>query len=501
MLTTSVLTMPWTPTPTDGLGHTDTLRSQLETEESISSLLTEHLSSTSSPLLQREQHQAFLARLLRAPLPKAFTGLDASRPWLVYWAVHSLALLDAQLDPASCKRVVETLKACQNPDGGFGGGPGQVSHLAPSYAAVCALVYAGEEGWKAIDRPGMYRFLLSVKQPDGSFIMHQGGEVDVRGCYCALTIATLLNLLTPTLAASTPGFIASCQTYEGGLASSAHPFPSSPLSAPLGEAHGGYAFCAAASWAFLLPFTSPSSPSLLPSTSSTVSKSLDLGALLRWSTSLQATPIEGGGFRGRTNKLVDGCYSWWNGGLVPVVGGLLAEAAGGLCSSSEEDQEGGELFDRSALQQYVVLVAQQPSGGLRDKPGKPADAYHTCYNLSGAASAQHHPSSPSAGGGAYSVKRQRRERETYGGAAVIEEEGGEEVVRILGEGETEEEAERRMREVWSRTWAWGAEGGEGKLVYGGQENELIPTHPLFNVCTADARRAMAFFYGQPAPSS
>jgi hypothetical protein len=30
------------------------------------------------------------------------------------------------------------------------------------------------------NRPGMYRFLLSVKQQDGSFIMHKGGDLDVR---------------------------------------------------------------------------------------------------------------------------------------------------------------------------------------------------------------------------------------------------------------------------------------------------------------------------------
>lgn len=29
-------------------------------------------------------------------------------------------------------------------------------------------------------RRGMYNFLMSVKQADGSFIMHKGGEVDVR---------------------------------------------------------------------------------------------------------------------------------------------------------------------------------------------------------------------------------------------------------------------------------------------------------------------------------
>jgi protein farnesyltransferase subunit beta len=31
----------------------------------------------------------------------------------------------------------------------------------------------------------------------------------------------------------------------------------------------------------------------------------------------------------------------------------------------------------------------QPRGGLRDKPGKGADYYHTCYCLSGLSSAQH----------------------------------------------------------------------------------------------------------------
>lgn len=41
----------------------------------------------------------------------------------------------------------------------------------------------------------------------------------------------------------------------------------------------------------------------------------------------------------------------------------------------------------ASLRQYVSLVAQAPGGGLRDKPGKSPDAYHTCYNLSGASSA------------------------------------------------------------------------------------------------------------------
>jgi protein farnesyltransferase subunit beta len=42
-----------------------------------------------------------------------------------------------------------------------------------------------------------------------------------------------------------------------------------------------------------------------------------------------------------------------------------------------------------ALQEYVLLCCQSPAGGLRDKPSKGRDFYHTCYCLSGLSSAQH----------------------------------------------------------------------------------------------------------------
>lgn len=50
-----------------------------------------------------------------------------------------------------------------------------------------------------------------------------------------------------------------------------------------------------------------------------------------------------------------------------------------------------------ALQGFVLVSSQQQTGGLRDKPGKPADAYHTLYNLSGLSSAQHHVHRPADG--------------------------------------------------------------------------------------------------------
>ena len=63
----------------------------------------------------------------------------------------------------------------------------------------------------------------------------------------------------------------------------------------------------------------------------------------------------------------------------------------------EQQQEQGKsqqqqvpLFNVRASELWV-LKACQTSGGLRDKPGKAADYYHTCYCLSGLAAAQHLP--------------------------------------------------------------------------------------------------------------
>lgn len=53
-------------------------------------------------------------------------------------------------------RVIATFTPMQNPTGGFGGGHGQMSHSASSYAAVLTLaMVGGEEAYRLIDRRGM----------------------------------------------------------------------------------------------------------------------------------------------------------------------------------------------------------------------------------------------------------------------------------------------------------------------------------------------------------
>ena len=39
-------------------------------------------------------------------------------------------------------------------------------------------------------RDKVLRFLLRMKQPEGGFAMHEGGEIDVRGCYTAISVSS-----------------------------------------------------------------------------------------------------------------------------------------------------------------------------------------------------------------------------------------------------------------------------------------------------------------------
>lgn len=79
------------------------------------------------------------------------------------------------------------------------------------------------------------------------------------------------------------------QSYEGGIGGE-----------PGNEAHGGYTYCGLAALCLL-----------------DRCQALDIPSLESWVAALQA-PFEGG-YAGRTNKLVDGCYSFWQGAVLPLL--------------------------------------------------------------------------------------------------------------------------------------------------------------------------------------
>lgn len=306
------------------------------------------------PLLTRQKHISLLKKSL-TNLSETYECLDSSRPWLCYWNLHSLQILGERLEDDMYTKITGFLGKCQAPGGGFGGGPGQYPHLAPTYAAVSALCTIGtQEAYNIIDRKGLQSFLTSLRTEDGAFSMHVDGEADIRGIYCALAVARLTNVYTPQMFKGAETWIARCQTWEGGFGG-----------CPGMEAHGGYAYCGLAALVLLGK-----------------TNLCHLKSLLRWIVNRQMQ-LEGG-FQGRTNKLVDGCYSFWQGGAFPLIHAILSKE-GNVFNSNYW------LFDQKALQEYLLICCQHPYGGLLDKPEKCRDIYHTCYALSGLSVAQNSP--------------------------------------------------------------------------------------------------------------
>ncbi|MBA0614657.1 hypothetical protein Godav_014923 [Gossypium davidsonii] len=308
--------------------------------------------------LQRENHVEYLTKGLTG-LGPSFCVLDANRPWICYWILHSIALLDEFVDPELEDNTIDFLSRCQSflgswlhinlvlpvgaagaqahcalanygPNGGYAGGPGQASkildmiivkllptifcmltviigdglfsndsylyetfyfavwvssyrlssciafqlymrelnefnlifqmpHLATTYAAVNSLVTLGGDkalssinrwsGYAIIEfevfigsyltevcnflqRKTIHVFAANERCQWGIQVMHDGGEIDVRACYTAISVASLLNILDDELVQNVGNYILSCQTYEGGISGE-----------PGSEAHGGYTFC------------------------------------------------------------------------------------------------------------------------------------------------------------------------------------------------------------------------------------------------------------------
>ena len=195
--------------------------------------------------------------------------------------------------------------------------------------------------------------------------MAVNGEKDVRGAYCSMTIHTLLHLplaLPPSSPARAAGletftsnlgsWFTRCQTYEGGLGG-----------APDNEAHGAYAFCVLACLC------------LIDDPKNSLPQYLNTNTLTRWLVDRQGGPE--GGLSGRTNKLVDACYSHWVGGCWS-----LLESALSIPSTQS-------LWSREGLIRYTLCCSQNKKGGLRDKPSTRPDGYHTNYSLAGLSAAQY----------------------------------------------------------------------------------------------------------------
>ena len=153
----------------------------------------------------------------------------------------------------------------------------------------------------------------------GAVAIHLNGEMDMRGVYCALVVAEILNIMDEELTRGMAELIARCQTYEGGIAC-----------APFGEAHAGYTYCGLSALILLKK-----------------SDLIDKERLLEWLTQRQLA-IEAG-FNGRINKLVDSCYNFWAGATFELLD---------MATEGNSNLMGEWLYNQHAIQAYTTFCCQ-----------------------------------------------------------------------------------------------------------------------------------------------
>jgi protein farnesyltransferase subunit beta len=371
----------------DNPNYNRTIREQLGVENKIENIFKSKGFDIKHPekfdldfQFNGELHFNFANRMIIS-LPEPYSSIDAGLPWFSYWVLNILEMCNYNkydLSHIQKMKFLDYLRELQHPDGGFSGYSKGLPHMVSNYAAVMSILNLGiKEGYDLIDKEKMKSFFKKMKNNElikntgtydetgsflinrnssdkfskfsanwpGSFQMHENGESDLRATYCCLSVAFILNLIDDELIEGVIENIKLCQTFEGGLGPE-----------PFCEAHGGYSYCGIATLVLLNKLNE-----------------IDIDRFILWIVNKQMT--KEGGFQGRTNKLVDSCYSFWQGSVFNML------IMNGNDKKYSFDHE--LIYDQLALQAYILFCCQNQTGGLIDKPGKYPDLFHTNYASAG----------------------------------------------------------------------------------------------------------------------
>ena len=83
-----------------------------------------------------------------------------------------------------------------------------------------------------VDTEGIVRYVSALQQPDGSFLAEEGGEVDTRHSYAALSCLKLLNAIDSIDKDKALEYVLRCKNIDGAFGQ-----------IPGAESHAAYVFC------------------------------------------------------------------------------------------------------------------------------------------------------------------------------------------------------------------------------------------------------------------
>jgi geranylgeranyl transferase type-2 subunit beta len=126
----------------------------------------------------------------------------------IYWGTTCLYLLNEDVPE---EEIIARVLACYNPNGGFGGHINHDPHLLFTLSAIQVLVTF--DGLDSLDKEKTRDYVLSLRQPDGSFSGDEWGEIDTRFVYCAISCLSLLGYLDCVDVNLTVSYLVKCQNF------------------------------------------------------------------------------------------------------------------------------------------------------------------------------------------------------------------------------------------------------------------------------------------------
>lgn len=296
----------------------------------------------------------FIHKELHEPLS---SKQDLSMSMQLYWLYCTLAILNPQAAESVRQCAIGTLQSWVSPQSGLvSPHNGYQTHAMIIFGGT--LLTATTRHYSLMNRDTVYSYLTKCFNAElGCFCSDdQSQENDMRISYACVSVGYCYNLLDDKALFGDQliEYFMRAQAYDGGSCSNNFG----------GESHGAYTFCSLAGLYILLGCSSAALRDKLGER-----RVMDLLVYIHTKQTSQ------GGFAGRNNKLVDGCYTYW------MMGSLYLLVGDGRF-------EDFMVIDADALYRYVLRCSYargEPDGerGMRDKPGVPSDAYHNMYTTAG----------------------------------------------------------------------------------------------------------------------
>jgi geranylgeranyl transferase type-2 subunit beta len=139
-------------------------------------------------------------------------------PAFAFYNLYATRALGGAVSPELRAGVIEYLRGCQAPDGGFTAAPATGnSHAVTTLYALRALALLG--ALDAVDRARAMAFLASLAQPDGGYRGRPGDADGSLGTtFHAVSALELLGAVDLVDRARTAGHVSSHRTADGGFA-------------------------------------------------------------------------------------------------------------------------------------------------------------------------------------------------------------------------------------------------------------------------------------------